>query len=43
MFIKNMLGFRGLLQYNQEDCGAACLASILKYYGKKYFNFTIKK
>lgn len=29
-----MLGFRGLLQYNQEDCGAACLASILKYYGK---------
>lgn len=24
--------FKGTLQYNPEDCGAACLVSILKYY-----------
>ncbi|MBV6622420.1 MAG: peptidase domain-containing ABC transporter [Rivularia sp. (in: Bacteria)] len=27
-----------VLQHNEEDCGAACLASIAKYYGR---NFTI--
>jgi ATP-binding cassette subfamily C protein len=27
-----------VLQYSEEDCGAACLASIAKYYGK---NFTL--
>lgn len=26
---------RGYYQYNQEDCGAACLATILNYYGRK--------
>lgn len=26
---------KGYYQYNQEDCGAACLATILSYYGKK--------
>lgn len=26
---------KGYFQYNQEDCGAACLATILNYYGRK--------
>lgn len=26
---------KGFYQYNQEDCGAACLATILHYYNKK--------
>lgn len=26
---------KGFYQYNQEDCGAACLATILNFYGKK--------
>jgi len=29
-----------VLQHNQEDCGAACLASIAKYYGR---TFTINR
>ncbi|WP_427161192.1 peptidase domain-containing ABC transporter [Aliinostoc sp. HNIBRCY26] len=29
-----------VLQHNQEDCGAACLATITKYYGR---NFTISR
>lgn len=27
--------FKGILQYNSEDCGAACLTSIIKYHGIK--------
>ncbi len=30
--------YANVLQHNEEDCGAACLASIAKYYGR---NFTI--
>lgn len=26
--------FKGILQYNEEDCGAACLATILRFYGQ---------
>ena len=25
-----------VLQYSEEDCGAACLATIVKYYGKQF-------
>lgn len=30
-----MKRLKGYYQYNQEDCGAACLATILNYYGRK--------
>ncbi|NCQ89551.1 MAG: peptidase domain-containing ABC transporter [Microcystis aeruginosa LG13-03] len=28
--------YHNVLQHNQEDCGAACLASISKYYGRTF-------
>lgn len=30
-----MKRLKGYYQYNQEDCGAACLATILNFYGRK--------
>ena len=32
--------YPNVLQHNEEDCGAACLASISKYYGR---TFTINR
>ena len=32
--------YTNVLQHSEEDCGAACLASIAKYYGR---NFTINR
>ena len=38
-----MKRLKGYYQYNQEDCGAACLATILNYYGRKASISILKK
>jgi ABC-type bacteriocin/lantibiotic exporters, contain an N-terminal double-glycine peptidase domain len=38
--INNSRKYQVVLQQSEEDCGAACLASIAKFYGQ---NFTISR
>jgi ATP-binding cassette subfamily C protein len=38
--VSRLMKYQVVLQQSEEDCGAACLASIAKFYGQ---NFTISR
>ena len=38
--VNRLMKYQVVLQQSEEDCGAACLASIAKFYGQ---NFTISR
>ncbi|WP_423740579.1 cysteine peptidase family C39 domain-containing protein [Enterococcus cecorum] len=35
--------FKGVLQHDKQDCGAACLVAIFKYYGISISMHTIRE
>ena len=38
--VNRLMKYQVVIQHSEEDCGAACLASIAKFYGQ---NFTISR